>query len=95
MVLADPDRVHAELVGEERFFADVQDEALGTARIVGIMIVTQGEIAEFHAAILPLGPVGERVCAISCICNDRGTRPPFGRRRLALPRVGTRTWLPW
>ena len=71
MVLADPDRVHAEPIGEEGFLANVQDETLGTPRIVGIMIVAQGEITELHAGPLPLGVLRQRVPAISCICNDR------------------------
>ena len=52
MMLADPGRMHAELVGIQRFVGDVGDELVGRARVVRVMVVAQCEIAEFHF-ILP------------------------------------------
>ena len=49
MMLADPGRMHAELVGIERFGGDVGDELVRGARIVFVMVVAQREIAELHA----------------------------------------------
>ena len=54
MMLADPGRVHAELVGIERLGGDVGDELVGGARIVRVMVVAQREIAEFHDFLLAL-----------------------------------------
>ena len=53
MMLADPGRVHAELVGVERLGGDVGDELVGVARIVLVVIVAEREIAEFHVRLLP------------------------------------------
>ena len=52
MMLADPGRVHAELVGVERLGGDVGDELVGVARVVLVVIVAQREVAEFHGALL-------------------------------------------
>ena len=48
MMLADPGRMHAELVGVERLGGDVGDELVGVARVVLVVIVAQREISEFH-----------------------------------------------
>src|SRR4029453_3740367 len=50
MVLADPRRVHAELVGIERLLRDVGDELVCRPRVVLVVIVAEGKIAEFHSA---------------------------------------------
>ena len=52
MMLADPGRVHAELVGIERLGDDVGDELIGGAGIVGVMVVAEREIAEVHDGLL-------------------------------------------
>ena len=57
MMLADPGRVHAELVGVERLGGDVGDERVGVARIVLVVIVAEREIAEFHD---PSPPISRR-----------------------------------
>ena len=53
MMLADPGRVHAELVGVERFGGDVGDELVGRARVVVVVIVAEREVAEFHRVSFP------------------------------------------
>ena len=50
MMLADPRRVHAKLVGMKRFLGDVGDELICPPRVVLVMIVAQGEVAEVHSA---------------------------------------------
>ena len=54
MMLADPGRMHAELVGVKRLGGDVGDELVGVARVVFVVIVAQREIAEFHGASPPV-----------------------------------------
>src|SRR5215470_13839341 len=58
MVLADPGRVQANLFGPQRLGIDVLQELLGRARIVGVAVVAQREVAEFHG-----GPswIGQRL----------------------------------
>ena len=51
MMLADPGRMHAELIGIERLRGDVGDEGVGVARIVFVVVVAESEIAEFHNAL--------------------------------------------
>src|ERR1700721_636452 len=48
MVVADPGRVHAELVGIERLGRDVGDELVGAAPIALVVSVAEGEITEIH-----------------------------------------------
>src|SRR5262249_6278554 len=48
MVLADPSRVHAELVGVQGLLRDVGDELVRRPCVVLVVIVAQGEVAEFH-----------------------------------------------
>ena len=48
MMLADPGRVHAELIGVDRFVSDVGDELVGVARVVFVVIVAEREVSEFH-----------------------------------------------
>ena len=48
MVLPDPRRVHAELVGVQRLLRDVGDELVRRPRVVLVVIVAQGEVAEVH-----------------------------------------------
>ena len=50
MVLADPGRMHADTIGVDGFLGDVADELVGGARIVFVVIVAQGEVAEVHSA---------------------------------------------
>ena len=52
MVLADPGRVHAELVGIERLGGDVGNELIGGARVVFVVVVAQCEVAEVHDVLL-------------------------------------------
>ena len=61
MVLADPGRVHAELVGVERLGGDVGDELVGVARIVFVVIVAEREVAEFHVRLLLRAAVVRRL----------------------------------
>src|SRR5579872_3652125 len=70
MVLADPGRMHAELLGIERLRGDVGDELVRGAGIVLIMIVAQREITELHL-VLPewraVRPVGNMTrCGLHC-----------------------------
>ncbi len=51
MMLADPGRVHPQLLGIQRLVDDVRDQLVRRARIVGVVVVAQGEVAEFHEAI--------------------------------------------
>ena len=53
MMLADPGRMHAELVGVNRFGGDVGNELVSVARIVLVVIVAEGEVSEFHVRLLP------------------------------------------
>ena len=53
MMLADPGRMHAELVGVERLGGDVGDELVGVARVVLVVIVAEREVAEFHGSPPP------------------------------------------
>ena len=56
MMLADPGRVHADLVGIERLSRDVGDELVRRPWVVLVVIVAQREIAEVHAAP-PVWPI--------------------------------------
>ena len=55
VMLADPGRVHAELVGIERLVGNVGDELVGVARVVFVVVIAEREIAEVHA-LLPCWP---------------------------------------
>ena len=57
MMLADPGRMHAQLVGIDRLVEDVGDEDVGRARVVLVMIVAEREIAEIHGAALSSLPM--------------------------------------
>jgi hypothetical protein len=48
VVLADPDRVHADPVGLQGFLGNIADELVRRARIVLLVIVADREVAEFH-----------------------------------------------
>src|SRR5258705_8013979 len=48
MMLADPGRMHAEPIGVQCFFRYVGDELVRRPRVVLVVIVAQGEVAEFH-----------------------------------------------
>src|SRR5262249_43484491 len=48
MMLADPGRVHADLLGVERLGGDVTDELIRGAAVVFVVIVAQRKIAEVH-----------------------------------------------
>src|SRR5580700_1597359 len=48
MMLADPGRMHAELVGVKRLGGDVGDELVGGAIVVFVVVVAQREITELH-----------------------------------------------
>jgi len=48
VVLADPGRVEPKLLGQHRLVAYLHQELLGRTRIVGVAIVAQCEVAEFH-----------------------------------------------
>src|SRR5580700_5936030 len=52
MMLADPGRVHAELVGVKRFRCDIGDELVRGAIVVFVVVVAQREITELHFATL-------------------------------------------
>ena len=58
MVLADPRRVHAELVGIERLLRDVGNELVRRPRVVLVVIVAEGKIAKFHSAPPSVGWAG-------------------------------------
>src|SRR6185437_1002764 len=83
MVLADPGRMHAELVGIERFRRDIGDELVGGAGIVVVVIVAQREVAEFHDAL-----------PVICRTIQRRERVGWAKPRSGVPtrtgaRVGT------
>jgi hypothetical protein len=52
MVLADPGRVHAELVRIERLGGDVGDELVRAPPVVLVVVIAQREVAEFHGFLL-------------------------------------------
>ena len=52
MMLADPGRMHAELVGIERLGGDVGDELIRRTIVVFVVVVAQREITEIHAFLL-------------------------------------------
>src|SRR5262245_52855131 len=55
MVLADPDGMHAKLVGVECLGSDVGDELIWRAGIVLVMIVAECKVAEVHRKrVLPV-----------------------------------------
>jgi hypothetical protein len=62
MVLADPRGMHPELIGVERLGRDVGHELVGRARVVGVVVVAQREVAEFHGFL----PRFRRLCALAC-----------------------------
>ena len=91
MMLADPGRVHAELVGQERFLGDVGDELVRGPGVVLVVIVAQGEIAEVHGAtpvfaegdfFLLLGG-GGIIDAFTIVVNAIDGRCVFARPRLS------------
>ena len=51
MMLADPGRMHAELVGIERLGGDVGDELVRGARIIFVVIIAQRKVAEIHVSL--------------------------------------------
>ena len=59
MMLADPRRVKADLLGVNRLVEDVGDELVGVPFVVVVMIVAQREIAEFHLSS-PVDPYTRR-----------------------------------
>src|ERR1700716_26719 len=75
MMLADPGRIHAEPIGVQRLFGDVGDELVRRPRVVLVVIVAQGEVAEFHDVPPGSSPaVSRRVFAFvgrhyRCRCN--------------------------
>ena len=48
MMLADPGRMHADLVGVKRLGGDVGDELVRGAGVVLVVIIAEREVAEFH-----------------------------------------------
>jgi hypothetical protein len=50
-MLADPGRVHAELIGIQRLRRDVGDELVRRARIVQIVVVAEREVSELHSGL--------------------------------------------
>jgi len=40
--------VHPQVFGIEHLIDDVRDELVGRPRVISVVIVAQGEIAEFH-----------------------------------------------
>src|SRR5216683_467749 len=50
MVLADPGRVQPDFLGIKRLGENVPEEGLGRARVVGIAVVGEREVAEVHGA---------------------------------------------
>ena len=52
VMFADPGRVHAERLGEDRLVADLRHEGFRGPGIAGITVVAQREIAEFHSSNL-------------------------------------------
>jgi hypothetical protein len=49
MVLADPRRMEADLIGVDRLVEDVGDELVGAAPVVGVMVVAQDALAQIGA----------------------------------------------
>ena len=48
MMLADPGGIEADGFGVKRLFVDFADQRFGRARIAGIAVVREGEVAELH-----------------------------------------------
>ena len=74
MMLADPGGMKADLLGIKRLAVDLADELLGRARVVGIAVVRQREIAEIHLS----PPRKERGVSPVLVADasDGGGRPP-------------------
>src|SRR5215510_988470 len=72
MVLADPSRVHAELVGVQGLLRDVADELVRRPCVVFVVIVAQGEVAEFHNTP-PFGSPGHGPVLVSGIIDAFAT----------------------
>src|SRR5262249_16142251 len=72
MVLADPSRVHAEPVGVQGLLRDVGDELVRRPRVVFVVIIAQGEVAEFHN-IPPSGWPGRRPILVPTIIDAFAT----------------------
>jgi hypothetical protein len=60
MMLADPHRVHAKLLGVERFRGNVGKELIRGPRIVEVVVVAQREVAELHGAVSSLNTTNLR-----------------------------------
>src|SRR5262245_5942163 len=75
-MLADPGRVHADPVGEDRLLADLEHELIGRAGVVRVMVVAEGEIAEFHAHFPFYASIGFRRMPI-CFTSTSTTSPGF------------------
>src|SRR5262249_62250601 len=82
MMLADPGRMQAHLLGKQRLVVDVLDEVLGRARIVGIAIVAEREVAEVHRS-LPEAAIMHQP-HLFANANKSVATPPSAR-----PRPGT------
>jgi hypothetical protein len=52
MVLANPGRMHPELISVQRFRSNVRDERVGIPRIIFVVIVAQSEVTELHRVLL-------------------------------------------
>src|SRR5947209_120382 len=72
MMLADPGRVIPQLVRINGFIEDVGDEPVRVPRIVRVVIVAQGEIAELHS----LPPAAE-LCRPTAACAGTVQRSSF------------------
>jgi hypothetical protein len=68
MVLADPGGVEPDRLGIECLVVDFPDELLGRARIVGMTIVREGEVAELHG-VLRTADVSEGCHALSILAT--------------------------
>src|SRR5262249_996645 len=48
MMLADPGRMHAKLIGVECLRGDVRNKGLGVTLIIFVVIIAKSEVAELH-----------------------------------------------
>src|SRR5258706_15152129 len=65
-MLADPRRMHADLVGEDRLLADVEHQLVRRARVVRVVVVAEREVAEFHACSFQSSAVKPEALTTGC-----------------------------
>src|SRR5579862_8205115 len=98
MMLADPRRIEAELVGIKRLVEDVGDKAVRIAPVVGVVVVAQREITELHRRSPDLGSPEAAMPTLSTGSRRRrilGAARPTSKGRVRKARIIARfyRWL--